>query len=408
MKKGLLYSGFAFWIIGAIFGSYLLWSKRAPLRFGIDLVGGTYITLDVKTEKAIESDLAERVQLLTKSFKQNNITEPTVKIDPYDKVTLTFSSLADAQAAQAIIKAVTPELNREPSGTTYILSYPENLEERIKKGAVASVRDVLEKRLNKTGVSEVLVATKGERHIIIELPDVQDPEKAKAMIGTPAMLEFKIVEKSASSEEALLEETDGEIPEGMVITPGKIEGGTSGTRRMYYLLPAYTDLTGRLLLNSSAGFGGGANANEPVVNFEFSAAGAERFGELTSQNYGRSLAFIVDDEVISAPRISDPIYGGRGYIHGSFTWESAQELATMLKTGSFVAPVAVIEERAVRPTLGEESIRQGLISCAVGLSLLLVFPLQMYREDFRFASTSFLLNCHFFFSSLSPFIFLFF
>ena len=392
MRKSLLSSAFAVWVVFVAVGVFLLWTKRAPLRFGIDLVGGNYVTLDVKVEEAIKSDLVERLQILTKSFKRYKIAAPISSKIENNKLQISFETLVEAQAAAKVIKAALPDFVRVQKGTAFEISFSPSVEEQIKHTAVESVRDVLEKRLNKTGVSEITVVTKGKRKIVVELPNVQDPEKARAMIGTSAMLEFKMVENKAPTEEALLEETDGEVPEGMIVVPGKLEAGVHGASRMYYLVPAFTDLTGRLLLNAYAGFGGGQQSNQAVVNFEFSSVGAERFGELTSQNYGKTLAVIVDGEVISDPQINDPIYGGRGYIHGSFSWESAKELGMMLKTGAFVAPVSFIEERTVKPTLGEESIRQGIMSCLIGLALLFLFSLYYYKLAGFFAFIALLFN----------------
>ena len=392
MRKSLLSSAFAVWAVFVVVGVFLLWSKRAPLRFGIDLVGGNYVTLDVKVEEAVKADLVERLQILTKSFKRYKVPAPVSSKIEEGKLLVSFANLTDSQAAAKVIKAALPDFVREQKGENFKISFSPKIEEQIKHTAVESVRDVLEKRLNKSGVSEVTVVTKGKRNIVVELPNVQDPEKAKAMIGTSAMLEFKLVENKAPTEEALLEETDGEVPEGMVVVPGKLESGIHGANRMYYLLPAYSDLTGRLLLNAYAGFGGAQQSNQAVVHFEFSSVGAERFGEMTSQNYGKTLAVVVDGEVISDPQISDPIYGGRGYIHGSFTWESAKELGMMLKTGAFVAPVSFIEERTVKPTLGEESIRQGVMSCLVGLFLLFLFSLYYYKIAGLFAFIALLFN----------------
>ena len=392
MKKGLLTSSFVLWTLFAAGGVFLLASGYAKLRYGIDLVGGQYITLDVKTDEAVQSDLAERIVTVKKGLKKYKLPEVSSAKVEGNVLEIKFAKEADAQLSRKAIKAMLPDLDCKLSGSVFRASFPSELEEKIKTNAVNSVRDVLERRLNPKGASEVMVATKGKRNIVIELPNVKDPEKAKAMIGTPAKLEFKIVEHSASSEDALLEETDGEIPEGMMVVPGKMKTSGTGVSRQYFLLPAYPDLTGKLLLDSYPGFGGGNNSHEAVVNFKFSSAGAEQFGDLTAQNYGRRMAIVVDDEVISDPTINDPIYGGSGYIHGSFTWESAQELSTMLKTGAFVARVEFVEERAVRATLGDESIRKGIMSCLIGLGLLFLFSLYYYGLAGLFAFIALLFN----------------
>ena len=196
----------------------------------------------------------------------------------------------------------------------------------------------------------------------------------------------------SSSGDGLLEDTDGEIPEGLTVVPGIFEGGSGAVSRKHYLLPAYAELTGNHLVNAYAGIGSGTHGNEPVIHFKLSSAGAELFGELTSQNYGRNMAIVLDDEVICAPSIGQPIHGGEAYIHGRFTWDSAKDLAMMLKTGAFAAPVKFIEERDVKATLGEEAIRKGLRSCVIGLILLFLFSLYYYGMAGLFAFIALLFN----------------
>ena len=139
-------------------------------------------------------------------------------------------------------------------------------------------------------------------------------------------------------------------------------------------------MTGRLLKDSYAGFGDERQSGQMVVNFEFNPEGGEKFYALTSKNYGRQIAIIIDGEVISAPRVNGPV-SSKGYVHGNFTPESAKELSNLLKSGAFVAPVKFIEERQIGPSLGAESIQKGLIACLVGLLLLVVFSIMMYKTS---------------------------
>lgn len=230
--------------------------------------------------------------------------------------------------------------------------------------------------------------SKVKKNIIIELPNVDDPQKAKAMIGKAALLEIKPVEAAARTKEDLLDEYDGEVPDDMQI----LQGRDRGYEKEYYLVPKYTDLTGRLLKDAYAGFGGGDQQGQMVVNFEFKTEGGDKFYDITKKNMGKRVAIIVDDVVVTAPSVSKPIPGGKAYIYGGFTTESANELAMLLKSGAFVAPVSFEEERQIGPSLGQESIDKGLLACLVGLALLLIFSIVIYKIAGLFAFIALLFN----------------
>jgi preprotein translocase subunit SecD len=191
------------------------------------------------------------------------------------------------------------------------------------------------------------------------------------LIGKTSLLEIKEVENSGPTEDGLLDRYDGVLPDGMMIIEEQREGQST-----YHLVSDFTDLTGRDLKNASFGKGPRLQA---VVNFEFNDEGAVKFADMTRRCRGRCIAIVLDDKVISAPTVTDPITGGSGYISGHFTEESARNLATMLRSGSFLAPVSIEEERKIGPSLGSESIQQGLLSCAVGLGSLLLFSIIFYK-----------------------------
>jgi len=294
------------------------------------------------------------------------------------------SALAVNDAAN-FISGQEGELKMVSEDKTVRMTFKDAVAQRIREWAVQGNIHVLRTRLDKMGVGEITIAQQGEKNIVIELPNVDDPQKAKAMIGRAALLEIKLVERSAPSEDDILDEYDGEVPEDMEVVSGKERG-----QKSYYLVPKHSDITGRLLKDAYAGFGG-QTGSEVVVHFKFNPDGGERFYELTRRNTGRNLAIIVDDVVISAPRVSTPI-GAEGYIHGDFTKESASELATLLKSGAFVAPVNFEEERRIGPSLGAESIRAGLLACALGLVLLFFFSLFIYKGSGFFAFLTLLYN----------------
>ncbi len=374
-----------FWLVVAGLCLWNVMPLREKLRFGIDLVGGTYITLEVQTEKAIEAPLVELMQSLKKQFKKNQMPKPIAadvkpiyddkeaeKVKSYRLVFL-FETSIDAQAVATYVKEQYRNFEVVAVGSEVTISYTAAEEKRIKHEAIINNIEVIRNRIDRLGVSETPVSQRGENNIVIELPDVQDPQKAKAIIGKAAVLEFKLVDKVAATEEELLYEYDGELPGDLEIVPGKIvHGVVSG----YYAVPRYADLTGKLLADAKAALDN--EIREWVVNFTWNAEGGQKFYELTSKNHYKSLAVILDNVVITAPTITNSIRTD-GRITGNFTPDKAKELALLLKSGSFVAPITFEEERQVGPSLGAESIHNGLLSCIVGLSLVFVFALYYYR-----------------------------
>jgi len=384
--KRILFSGFTFWIALAILALYMVYPLKKSLKMGIDLVGGTYITLEVQAEKAVEAELIEKIQVLGIKLENAHQPIPVSKVVNEKELVLEFAfdSPLAAQTAAIFLKSES-ELEQSVDGAIVNLWFSENKTKNIMKEAVKRNVEVLRSRVNRLGVSETPVFEQGERNIIIELPDVKDPQEAKSIIGKAAVLEFKIVERQGPSKEDLLYEYDGELPSDLEILPGQMRG--DGRIERYYVVPKYTDITGKLLRDASAQFQDG----KMVVAFEWAPEGGDKFYDLTSKNYKRDLAIILDGVVVTAPVIEATLRES-GIIRGGFSGPKARELALLLKSGAFVAPVTFEEERQVGPLLGAESIRSGLVSCLVGLGLILLFSLFYYNLSGFFAFIALVYN----------------
>lgn len=377
MRK-IFFSEMSFWIVLAGICVYALYPLRNSLRFGTDLVGGVYLTLEVQVDKAVEASLATTMSGLHKSLKTQAMA-PLSKSIQNNSIVFPFSTLQEAQAAAQAIKKQQAELKVDVRDMSVFASFSDAKVDRIKKDAVQRNIEVLRLRLDKFGVSETPIAAQGDKQIVIEMPDVSDPQVAKELIGRAALLEFRLVEKAGSNQEDLLYEYDGELADDKEILPGLAEGG----RRQYYIVEKYAQVTGRMLKDARAALGGRTGV-EAVVEFNLDAEGGEKFYALTSANFGRQLAIVLDGEVISAPSIHTAIKDS-GHITGNFTSESAKSLALLLKSGAFVAPVTFEEERQIGPALGEESRTAGLVSCLVGLLLIFFFSLFFYKLSGLFA-----------------------
>ncbi len=379
--------GFIFWVGLAIVGSYFVWPLKQHLKLGTDLIGGFYITLQVQTDEAVKAEMIERMRGAVVRLKEQGVAPVSQKVEGHS-FSLTFPTTDEAQKAARFLKSHGDGFAvHNDEGTVVVATLPEHVVKQIKDWAVQSNIDVLRRRLDKTGVAEVAISRQGDKGIVIELPNVDDPARAKEMIGRTAQFEIKLIEDMGSSEEEILEKYNYALPEGTMIIPGSQErkGHTA-----YYLVPDYTDLTGRDLKNTEPALGG-MTGTEPVVTFEFRPDGGDKMYELTSKNQGRQLAFIVDGEVISAAVIRSTIHSS-GSISGTFTYEEVQDLAIAFKSGSFVAPVKFEEERRIGPSLGEESIRQGLMSCLIGMSLLFLFSVIVYKASGLLAFVALLYN----------------
>lgn len=395
----ILGSSLFFWIILAGFCLWFIIPLRQKLRFGIDLVGGTYITLEVQTEKAIEAPLVELMQKMKKQFKTAKLPKPTAaEVKPVMmekntqeaasyKLSFTFDSITDAQVVANFIKDQYRTMQLAVEGNVLNISFSAAEEKRMKNEAVKRNIEIIRARIDRLGVSETPISQRGDRNIVVELPDISDPQRAKEMIGKAAVLEFKLVDKmSDKSEEDLLYEYDGELPSDLEIIPGRL---VHGEPMGYFAVPRYAELTGKLLANAKADLD--RDKHQWVVAFKWNAEGGDLFYELTSKNHGRMLAVILDGVVITAPRISASIRTD-GQIEGNRSPEEAKELALLLKSGSFVAPLTFEEERQVGPSLGAESIRSGLLSCLVGLALIFVFAIYYYRLAGFFAFLALVFN----------------
>ncbi|MDP3889127.1 MAG: protein translocase subunit SecD [bacterium] len=377
-------SGFMFWVVVAVLGLYFVLPLKKSIRFGSDLVGGTFLTLEVQTQEAVGAELVSRMQGIEAKLKRAHKSLPKSKLIENEVLKLTFETMQDAQDAAVVLKSEERELEQKTEGTTVSLFFPDRVVKRIKEDAVTRNIEVLRTRLDRYSVAEIPIFAQGERNIVIELPDVADSQQAKAMIGRPAQLDFRLVEKAAKNPDDILYEYDGELPDDKVILPSK------NADEGYYLVQKYSDITGKLLKDARPGLGG-PTQSEPTVQFKFNEEGAEKFYDLTSKNYNRSLAIVLDNVIISAPRINEPIKG-EGHIIGRFTPEEARELALLLKSGSFVAKVTFEEERQIGPALGADSRYRGLLSCLVGLGLVFLFSIYIYNLSGFFAFLALVYN----------------
>ncbi len=382
--RRFFFSSLSLWFLITLFGIYFLAHIGSFINFGIDLVGGTFITLEVKVDKAYSAEVLERVETALRDLKAQGASLPIARDEVVaGSAHMAFADDVAAYAAQTAFTTV--GLHTQQSGKNLTVSLSEREKDAIKSEAVQANINVLRTRLDQFGAGEIAIAAQGDRHIFIELPNV-NPQEAKARIGKAALLEIKPVEDAAYSRDALLATYGGKVPSGMMVVQSQVRRGSSE----FYLVPSYTDLTGRLLKSANVNYGGDLGV-QPLVEFEFKPEGGTKFELLTRKYRGERIAVIIDNVVISAPVVQDVI-STRGIISGDFTTQSASELALLLKSGAFAAPVSFEEERHIEPTLGVEMVHKGLMSCIIGLVLLFFFSVLLYKVAGVFAFIVLLYN----------------
>ncbi len=367
-------SEFIAWILIACVALYILFPLNKSLRLGMDLKGGTYLTLTVQTDKAVEIELIHKMQLIESALKKAHRPQPVSKTVVGNVLQLSFTNQNVANEVFVFIKDIVKGLEYSLDQSTITFSFPSKEVDRIGYDARSRNMEVLAMRLDKIGVSETPISAQGDKNIVVEMPDVFDTAQVKAMLGTVAQLELKLIDRTARSREDLLYDLDEIVPGDKQIVVGKSDDNE------VYLVDKYAELTGSYISNAKGDIN--AQTGEPFVQFELTPEGGEKFQELVRNNVGKRLAITLDDVVISSPSIGPDALKitTSGSIQGKgMTPEGCQELALLLKSGAFVAPVVFAEERQVGPLLGAESIRQGLLSCLLSLGLLFVFSVLWYK-----------------------------
>jgi preprotein translocase subunit SecD len=375
VMRRIFISSFMGWLLfAALTVAYFGFYGKDSLKFGIDLVGGSYITLEVQENDVIKTELHDKIKSFESILQQANIELESKPSFQNNALTFRFESKKAAQEAETLFRHDYRQLLYTVTDSELQVTISAQYLHSLISDAVDANINILERRLNGLSVAEIHISKQDNRFIVVELPDVQDPQQAKKMIGQSAIMEFKVVEDSATSREELMDKYDHELPEGTMIVMGSSRGSSS---KMFYLIPDYATVSGKYFKNAKVDFGGEFKT-DLCVHFEFDDEGGKRFHELTSRNIGKPLAIVLDGEIVQVATINSAI-GKSGLIQGNFQAEEANTLARLLKSGAFKAKVNFISERQIGPTLGQESVNKGLLSCVIGLLLLLIFGIYFYR-----------------------------
>ena len=368
------------------------WARPRTLTLGLDLQGGSHVLLQVDgtdVVKTLVANLRDDVRRILREQKvavsggigllprgvQFRITDT----GDIGKVMPKLQTLASPQGSiLGSTGAPAYDVSDKGSGSIQITVTDAGVTDKIRRAVEQSI-EVIRRRVDALGTTEPSIQREGNDRVSVEVPGLQDPERLKALLGQTAKLEFRLVADPGEnpSEIDMLDQTteSGKIPvQKRVLVPGE-------------------DLT-----DAQPGFD--QRSGQPVVNFRFNIRGGQRFGQVTSENVGKPFAIVLDNKVISAPRINEPITGGSGQISGNFTVQQANDLAILLRAGALPAKLTIIEEQTVGPGLGQDSINAGKLAAYVGAAFVFAYMLVTYGTFGIFANLALAVHISFIFAGL--------
>jgi preprotein translocase subunit SecD len=380
--------------------SWPKWAQRHVV-LGLDLQGGSHILLEVDT-KAVRKEMLETLRDDMRRVLRDARIGYTGLVVRGDGAEVRIREGASADQALEKLRTLSQPLGgllsatgqrsldvtTEAGGLIRLTLTEPAIVERVRQSVEQSIQ-IIERRVNELGTVEPLIQRQGIDRILVQVPGLQDPTRLKQLLGKTAKLDFRMVDTGASPEQAV----QGRAP------PDDDLLYSASQPKTPYLVEKRVLVSGGDLTDAQPGFD--QRTSEPIVTFRFNTSGARKFAQVTQESVGKPFAIILDNEVISAPVIREPILGGSGQISGSFTVQSANDLAILLRAGALPAPLTIIEERTVGPGLGQDSIAKGKISSYVGAAMVIVFMLATYGLFGLFANVAVAINVAMIFGALS-------
>jgi preprotein translocase subunit SecD len=361
------------------------------INLGLDLQGGMHLILEVETEKAVESAAERSSNNLKETLMDKRIRFRHLKREA-GRISMELPNREERDAFEEVLSDDYPDLEIETSETIegreeICLRIKKKHADHLKKFAVEQCLETIRNRVDQFGVTEPEIIPQSNDRILIQLPGIKDPGRAKKLIGKTALLEFKLLDEEHGLDDAL----KGRIPAGSYIAYGyKVNRETGYRGKVSYLLKDKTLLTGESLENAMVRID--SRFGEPYVALKFNSQGAKDFDRITAENVKKRLAIILDGVVHSAPVIQERISGGEAQITGTFTMDEARDLAIVLRAGALPAPVRILEERTVGPSLGQDSVHQGILSIIIGGMLVIIFIAGYYKLSGIVADIALVLN----------------
>ena len=369
---------------------------KNQINLGLDLQGGSHLLLEVEVGVVVRERLEALVDTIRTELRKERIRYTGLGASATG-VAVTIKDPALAERAYDLIRAMESGFDSEllDDGQVTMTMTEQTLKE-VRIQAVEQSVEIVRRRVDPQGVKEPTITRQGEERILLQVPGEDDPEKLKSIIGQTAKLTFHLLDHQGSLADAMA----GRVPPGSMLLPSIDEFEANGRPRMY-LLKKRVSVSGDTLVSASLGFD---ERNRPAVNFRLDAVGGKKFADITRENLGLPFAIVLDGKVISAPTIQGIIPGGSGQItSGTFTTESAKELALLLSAGALPAPLTVLEERSVGPGLGQDSVDAGRVASMLGLALVIGFMVVYYGRFGVYADVALIMNMVLIVAMLSAF-----
>lgn len=382
------------------------------ISLGLDLQGGIHMVLEVEEDRAVEIAVDRSARAMQDLLTDQGIEFNKASREEGVQITIELSESAELDGAATLLSESFPAYFQvSKDGQTLVYELNSDDIDRIKNGAINQALETIRNRIDQFGVTEPLLQRQGRNQIVIQLPGVKDPKRAKALIQNTALLEFKMVDEDnepklalpvqveRTKESEVREQFASQVPEGSEILFEPIaEGEGFAIYSRPRLVFKTAVLTGDVLQDARVSIG---DFSEPLVSITFDSKGAKEFDRITAANVGRRMAIVLDGNVYSAPNITERIRGGRAVITGAFTTDEANDLAIVLRAGALPAPMKTLQDLTIGPSLGRDSIEKGLKTTFIAGLVVLLFMIVYYRLSGIVANAAVALNLICLFGALS-------
>ncbi len=375
------------------------------ITLGLDLQGGIHLVLEVEEDRAVEIAVDRSVTAIQDLLVDKKIPVESVTRTTQTQVTLSFQNADLKEQIQKLLIDDFPtfvEVDSLTTANSLVWELRETEVKRIKDSAINQALETIRNRIDQFGVAEPLIQRQGLKQIVVQLPGVKEPKRAKDLIKETALLEFKLLDEDnllkldlpgrvpKGKEEEVLKQVEGKIPEGdQILFERVVEKDTGREFRIPFLVKKRVMLAGDVLNDARVSIG---QFNDPYVAVSFDAKGAREFDRITGENVKKRMAIVLDNTIYSAPVIQERISGGRAQITGSFTTQEANDLAIVLRAGALPAPLKIIQDLTVGPSLGQDSIDKGLLSTLIAGAMVVIFMMAYYRLSGVIADFALVLN----------------
>lgn len=369
------------------------WLPSSTVNLGLDLQGGSYLLLQVDLDQVTRDRAEAMIGDIRTAFRKAHI--PLADLNAKnDTVSVRVTDSSRIDDARTLLNSINPTVSSavlavggkqydmsEPGNGVFVLHMTDTYKTTTRQQVLDQSVEVVRRRIDELGTREPSISRSGDDRILVEVPGLQDPTQLKTILGKTAKMTFQLVDDQANPNATIAPVGDEILPQ---------QGGPNGEKLPPIVVQRRIAVAGDRLTDAGSGFD--QRTGQPVVTFRFDSVGAREFGDITKENSGRRFAIVLDKQVISAPRINEPILGGSGQIYGSFTTESANNLAILLRAGALPAPLKIIEERTVGAELGADSVKAGRYSAMAGLALVALFMVLRYGLFGFFADIALTLN----------------